>query len=495
MLGALGLQVNRLIRVSYGPFQLGELPAGAVMEIRTRALREQMGERLAAIAGADFSGPIVEREEPRADPPRHPEARARSARASTALARSDARPPAQREAPRRATAGRAKTQAASPRPHPSRPGCAGRLRMTGRGRAAVREGRRANTPPVSRQAAALMRIVGGRFRGRTLQAPKSQAIRPTADRLRESLFNILAHAYGDPVTARACSTCSPAPARSGWRRCRAGLRSRCSSTTAPRRARCFAPTSMRSARAARPRSSAATRPSSGRCSPVEPFSLAFLDPPYGKGLAEQALASARDGGWLAPGALVVVEEAADAAFAAPDGFEELERRDYGDTQLIFLRLSPSLCPSAASIHADAGGLDDLAPALDVLLQELGEIGRACAARAAGFPGRALPSSGGCPAARSPSRAPCASCRRSASACPWERRSRSRPSPRRRPGPARRWSARSGMIAARRGAIIAMPFTVPCWPAPRRSGSWCTCSRCGRRSRPAAPGFRRGTAPW
>jgi 23S rRNA pseudouridine2605 synthase len=62
VLGALGLKVNRLIRVSYGPFQLGELPAGAVMEVKTRALREQLGERLAALAGADFSGPIVERE-------------------------------------------------------------------------------------------------------------------------------------------------------------------------------------------------------------------------------------------------------------------------------------------------------------------------------------------------------------------------------------------------------------------------------------------------
>src|ERR1051325_6562268 len=45
-----------------------------------------------------------------------------------------------------------------------------------------------------------MRIVGGRLRGRTLAGPQSQAIRPTADRLRESLFNILVHAYGDPVT-------------------------------------------------------------------------------------------------------------------------------------------------------------------------------------------------------------------------------------------------------------------------------------------------------
>jgi 23S rRNA pseudouridine2605 synthase len=55
VLGALGLQVNRLIRVSYGPFQLGELPAGAVEEVRTRILRDQLGERLIALSGADFA--------------------------------------------------------------------------------------------------------------------------------------------------------------------------------------------------------------------------------------------------------------------------------------------------------------------------------------------------------------------------------------------------------------------------------------------------------
>ena len=57
VLGALGLQVNRLIRVSYGPFQLGELPAGAIEEVATRTLRDQLGERLIALAGADFSAP------------------------------------------------------------------------------------------------------------------------------------------------------------------------------------------------------------------------------------------------------------------------------------------------------------------------------------------------------------------------------------------------------------------------------------------------------
>ena len=77
----------------------------------------------------------------------------------------------------------------------------------------------------------------------------------------------------------------------------------------------------------------------GEVHPLEPFSLAFLDPPYGRGLAERALISARDGGWLSPAALAVVEEAADAMVKPPDGFAEIERRRYDDTEFVFLRLS------------------------------------------------------------------------------------------------------------------------------------------------------------
>ncbi|HZE52184.1 MAG TPA: pseudouridine synthase [Bradyrhizobium sp.] len=54
----LGLEVNRLIRVSYGPFQLAELPEGAVEEVKTRVLREQLGEKIATLAGADFNRPM-----------------------------------------------------------------------------------------------------------------------------------------------------------------------------------------------------------------------------------------------------------------------------------------------------------------------------------------------------------------------------------------------------------------------------------------------------
>ena len=75
----------------------------------------------------------------------------------------------------------------------------------------------------------------------------------------------------------------------------------------------------------------------GPLHPLEPFSLAFVDPPYGQGLARAALDSILAGGWLLPGALIVVEETTKAQFAPPAEFTELERRSYDDTEFVFLR--------------------------------------------------------------------------------------------------------------------------------------------------------------
>jgi 16S rRNA (guanine966-N2)-methyltransferase len=182
-----------------------------------------------------------------------------------------------------------------------------------------------------------MRIVAGRWRGRNLAAPKTQAIRPTADRLRQSLFNILLHAYGDPISdARVLDLFAGTGALglealshgAGFAlfvddgiEARALLRANVEALGAGGTSRVFRRDATRL----------------GPAHPLEPFSLVFADPPYGRGLAEKALISAREGGWLAPAALVIVEEAVEAKFAAPQGFAELDRRTYDDTEFVFLR--------------------------------------------------------------------------------------------------------------------------------------------------------------
>jgi 16S rRNA (guanine966-N2)-methyltransferase len=183
-----------------------------------------------------------------------------------------------------------------------------------------------------------MRIVGGRLRGRTLAAPRSQAIRPSADRLRESLFNILAHAYGDPLTGARVLDLFAGTGALGFEALSRGARFALFIDDAAEARALIRDnvTALGLGGATRIFRRDATR--LGDSGPVDPFSLVFLDPPYRQGLAERALISARDGDWLTPDALIVVEEASDAGFSAPEGFTELERRRYDDTELIFLKL-------------------------------------------------------------------------------------------------------------------------------------------------------------
>jgi 16S rRNA (guanine966-N2)-methyltransferase len=183
-----------------------------------------------------------------------------------------------------------------------------------------------------------MRIVGGRLGGRTLASPRSHAIRPTADKLRESLFNILVHAYGDPVTgARVLDLFAGTGALGLEALSRGAAFALLVDDAAEARALLRENVAVLGlGGVSRIFRRDATR--LGPAHPLEPFSLVFLDPPYGKGLAEKALVSAREGGWLVQGAMIMVEEAADAAYTAPTGFDELERRRYDDTQVVFLRV-------------------------------------------------------------------------------------------------------------------------------------------------------------
>ena len=182
-----------------------------------------------------------------------------------------------------------------------------------------------------------MRVVGGRLRGRTLAAPKTNTIRPTSDRLRESLFNILAHAYGDPAGGARVLDLFAGTGALGIEAISRGA-AFCLFVDDGAEARALIRQNVEAlglGQVTRVFRRDATK--LGAAHPVEPFGLVFLDPPYRKGFAQPALAALRDGGWLVPEALVVVEEAADAELAAPAGYEELERRSYDDTTIVMLR--------------------------------------------------------------------------------------------------------------------------------------------------------------
>jgi 16S rRNA (guanine966-N2)-methyltransferase len=182
-----------------------------------------------------------------------------------------------------------------------------------------------------------MRIIGGRLRGRSLASPKSMLMRPTADRLREALFNILVHAYDDPVTGARVLDLFAGTGALGLEALSRGaafalLVDEAAEARALMRENIAA---LGLGGVARVFRRDATR--LGPAHPLPPFSLVFLDPPYGHGLAEKALTCARAGGWLKPDALAVVEEAVASKFAAPQGFDELERRSYDDTALVVMR--------------------------------------------------------------------------------------------------------------------------------------------------------------
>jgi 16S rRNA (guanine966-N2)-methyltransferase len=187
-----------------------------------------------------------------------------------------------------------------------------------------------------------MRIVAGKFRGRALAAPGDQSIRPTSDRVRESVFNILAHGFDDvsmngarvidlfagtgalglEAMSRGAAFClfvEDAAAARGL------IRSNVESFGLTGETRLF-------------RRDATDL---GPVGTMAPFSIAFLDPPYGKSLGDRTLQSLADGHWLIPGALIVLEERAGTAITHPSSFERSDTRAYGDSEIHFLRYRPT----------------------------------------------------------------------------------------------------------------------------------------------------------
>jgi 16S rRNA (guanine966-N2)-methyltransferase len=184
-----------------------------------------------------------------------------------------------------------------------------------------------------------MRIVAGRYRGRRLVAPPGEAVRPTSDRAREALFNIVLHgdyaAAGSPLAGKPVLDAFAGTGAVGLEALSRGAGA--AAFIENDRAALAALARNIAALGAEDRahvvSGDATRPPRAlfRCA------LAFLDPPYGSGLAAPALTALDRAGWLLPRALAVVEIAAGEEFAAPPGFATLDARQYGAARLIFLR--------------------------------------------------------------------------------------------------------------------------------------------------------------
>ncbi len=185
-----------------------------------------------------------------------------------------------------------------------------------------------------------MRVVAGKFRGRALAAPADSRIRPTSDRVREAVFNILAH--GDFEAAIADALVLDLFAGTGALGVEAlsrGARSCLFVEEDPdarglirRNVEAFGLTGIT-------RIYRRDATDLGDAGNRDPFGLVFLDPPYGKGLGEKALASAVAGGWLAPGATIVLEERAGTTIAWPVGFVVIDQRTWGDTMAAFARFT------------------------------------------------------------------------------------------------------------------------------------------------------------
>jgi 16S rRNA (guanine966-N2)-methyltransferase len=183
-----------------------------------------------------------------------------------------------------------------------------------------------------------MRIVAGKFKGREILGPTSLATRPTSDRVRESLFNILAHgidgfglddarvmdlfagtgALGLEALSRGAKFCQFVEESA---EARGIIRKNADAFGAIGQCKIW----KRDAT------------DLGDCAPQSPFELVFADPPYNKGLGTKALQALIDGAWLSAGAVVVLEEAEKVDVPEVSGLRLMDRRVYGDTQVLIYR--------------------------------------------------------------------------------------------------------------------------------------------------------------
>lgn len=185
-----------------------------------------------------------------------------------------------------------------------------------------------------------MRIVAGRLKGRAIVAPDGMGTRPTSDRARQAIFNVLEHAaWAEPLNGARIMDLFAGSGALGFEALSRGAAFAL-----------FVETDEDARGAIRDNADAyglmgATRVHRRNAidlgvrpgSDGEAFDLAFLDPPYGKGLGEQALLRLIEGNWLKPGAIVVFERGSDEPEIETPGYERLDARDYGAARVLFLR--------------------------------------------------------------------------------------------------------------------------------------------------------------
>lgn len=185
-----------------------------------------------------------------------------------------------------------------------------------------------------------MRVVGGQFKGRGLFGPKDDRVRPTSDKVREALFNIIAH--GDfPLEGARVLDLFAGTGAMGIEAVSRGaafvlfvddhLESR---AIIRRNVEALNLTGVTKIWRRDATKLDERPPNAGGA-----FNLVFADPPYRKGLGQAALVSARTGGWIDTDALIVLEEASGQDLPDPDGFTRIDTRTYGDTQAVFYRLA------------------------------------------------------------------------------------------------------------------------------------------------------------
>ena len=183
-----------------------------------------------------------------------------------------------------------------------------------------------------------MRSVGGSLKGRLLAAPAGLETRPTSERVREAIFNILAHgiegfelegqrvldlfagtgALGLEAISRGAKFAQFVDEGS---EARGIIRQNADGLGVVGQVKIWKRDAGKL----------------GPCAPLPPFGLIFVDPPYGKRLGSAALNSLVVSGWAAPGAVIVLEEALKAEVIVPEGLEVLDTREYGETKVVFLK--------------------------------------------------------------------------------------------------------------------------------------------------------------